>query len=138
MGRETEAQVQYGPDAGHARALLESDALILRGSIRARIPRAALHAPRVNADTLHITAPAGALSLMMPAGEAANWRRALEKPLPNLAEKLGLTGQKVWCLTPLDDEALTAALATATTASGPDATVVIAVLLGAPDLAQLI
>ncbi len=52
MGREAEAQARWRGTEGAARAILESDALILRGEVRARLPRADLSGWRVEGEDL--------------------------------------------------------------------------------------
>ena len=100
MGREAKAQVHFRGLTGAAKALLESDALILRGDIRLRVPRGELADWTTDADDLRLMAAGEALVLTLGAREAAAWVRALDRPLPTLAEKLGLsTGQRVLVVT---------------------------------------
>lgn len=138
MGRDIQAQASFNGQSGLARALLEPDALILRGGVRAHVARSNLHHPRINGDTLHLTTPDGPLTLTMGATEAAKWLHALTKPLPTLAQKLGLAGQRLWLLTPVTDTALAHALTTATTATADHATMALSVLHSAADLAHLL
>ena len=134
MGREAKAQVQFRGAQGLVRVLLESDMLILRGDLRARIARSDLRGWRVTGDDLHIDSSDGPLVLTLGAVEAARWGKALERPVPTLADKLGLAGQHVWLITRTDDVALDAALTGVARAAGGDATLTLAVLRGAADL----
>jgi hypothetical protein len=138
MGREVEAQVQYHGETGAVRALLESDALILRGEVRARIPRGSLHGWQADGDDLQIATPEGPLVLTMGGAEAVKWVTALNKPLPTLAEKLGVAGEVLWLMADPTDEVLAAALAGIPTSAPDKATLGIAVLRAADDLEQLV
>jgi hypothetical protein len=91
MGREArDAAARFGGQAGPVTALLEADELILRGAVRARLPRAGLTDWRVAGDALHLVTPEGPLVLTLGAAAAAAWARALDRPAPTLAQKLGL------------------------------------------------
>jgi hypothetical protein len=138
MGREVEAQAQYRGETGFVRALLESDALILRGEVRARVPRSALLGWQVEADDLRVATSEGPLTLTMGRSEAVKWLAALNKPLRTLAEKLGVAGERLWLLADPQDEVLAAALAGIATADAAGATLGIAVLRSADDLDALI
>jgi hypothetical protein len=138
MGREVEAQAEYHGQTGAVRALLESDALILRGEVRARIPRGWLRAWQVDADDLRVSTPDGPLVLTMGGAEAAKWVAALNKPLPTLAEKLGIASATLWLMAEPLDEVLSAALAEANTAPADKATLGIAVLRTPADLERLL
>lgn len=97
MGREATVWLTYGEAAGEGRVLLESDDLILRGRVKARIPRAALAHARVDGPDLVIDAPGGPLRLSLGAVEAGRWLTALSKPAPTLPDKLGVkAGTRLW------------------------------------------
>jgi hypothetical protein len=134
MGREVEANAQFRGMSGLARVLLESDALILRGAVRARVLRAELTGWRVDGDDLCLQTPEGPMMLTMGRIEAAKWIKALDKPLPDLAQKLGLAGGLIWVLTAIDDAVLEAALAAGAMATGAAATLGLAVVRNADDL----
>jgi hypothetical protein len=134
MGRETEAQAHFQGKTGLVRAVLENDALILRGDVRARLPRAGLTGWQADGDDLHLYTPMGPLVLTMGRAEAAKWVQAFNKPVPGLSEKLGLAGAAVWVLTAIDDTVLEAALAGAGMATGAAATLGIAVVRHPDDL----
>ncbi|MGL4321798.1 MAG: hypothetical protein ACRCS3_13135 [Paracoccaceae bacterium] len=134
MGREVQAQVRFLGQTGLVRALLESDALILRGEVRLRLPRTGLHGWRADGDDLHLNTPSGPLTLTMGPQEAGKWVQALNKPLPSLPQKLGLADAVVWPLTPIDDPVLVAALLGANCNTGPQATLGIAIVCSTGDL----
>ena len=90
MGREAEAHGRWDGQEGWTKAILESGEIILRGDIRARLPRAVLSDWRVEGDVLVLRASGALLELGLGATEAARWVAALDKPLPTLAQKLGL------------------------------------------------
>lgn len=92
MGREAEGQIKFRGSAGAGKAVLEGDVIILRGEVRARITRGELAGWTLDGDDLRIATAEGPLVLTLGAKEAAAWVRALERPLPGLAAKLGLTG----------------------------------------------
>jgi hypothetical protein len=99
MGREAEGRARFRGQDGAVRALLESDALILRGDVRARLPRAGLAGWRLEGEDLVLTASGEPLVLTLGAREAAAWMRALDKPLPSLAQKLGVSAAaKAWVI----------------------------------------
>lgn len=89
MGRETEAEVRFRGEAGRAKLLLESDALILRGDLRARLARAELGPAAAVDGVLRIETPEGVLEADLGPAAAA-WARAVGTPPPGLAMKLGL------------------------------------------------
>ncbi len=138
MGREVEAQVHYRSTSGVVRAVLESDALILRGDVRARLARSGLSGWQVDADDLHISTPDGLLVLKMGAAEAAKWVLALNRPLPTLAEKLGVAGHKLWLITDMQDDNLNTALQGAGVVAAAQATMGMAVLRRQADLDLLL
>lgn len=135
MGREAEGRALWDGQDGAVRALLESDALILRGGVKARLARAGLAGWRAEGDALHLTADGRPLVLQLPAGEAARWVKALDRPLPTLAGKLGLApGMPVAVLGDAPPE-VTMALAGCAAVPLAGAAMVIAVLAAPEDLA---
>jgi hypothetical protein len=90
MGRESEATATFQGETGYVLALLEPAEIILRRELKARIPRAKITGWSVEGDDLVIATGQGPLRLGLGAKEAGAWARALARPLPTLAEKLGL------------------------------------------------
>jgi hypothetical protein len=112
MGREAIAQCSWQGQSGEAKVLLESQEIILRGTIKARIARSEITSFAVDGETLRVTAPDGVLLAELGAKEAGKWAEALAKPAPSLASKLGIGSDKpAFLLGETDDEALLDALA---------------------------
>jgi len=91
MGRESDAWLTYGGASGAGKLLLESTEIILRGAVRARIPRSAIAGFAQDGDDLVIQTPQGALRAGLAPKDAARWVAALAKPIPTLATKLGVS-----------------------------------------------
>ena len=114
MGREAAGEMRFDGKAGPGKLLLEAEGLILRGAVRMQIAREAITGFAVEDDVLRIETDRGPLEATLGAREAAAWLRALAKPPPSLADKLGIgTGRAVLRLGPVTDAALLAALARA-------------------------
>jgi hypothetical protein len=110
MGREAQGMVQFRGQSGAGKLLLEPEGLILRGDLRGRIARAEIGTAAVDGEDLVIATPDGPLRVTLGAKEAGLWLKALARPLPSLAEKLGLSASRpAFALTPLSDAALRAA-----------------------------
>ena len=95
MGREATCRARlaparskrFGPPA-EGKALLETDDVIFRGGIRARVPLREIEAVVVKAGLLSLTWPGGRLELSL--GEAAGkWADAIRNP-KSVLEKLGV------------------------------------------------
>lgn len=137
MGREAEGQAVWRGVAGEVKALLESDGIILRGELRGKLPRAGLMDWRVEGEDLCLRSEGEPLVLTLGAKEAAAWVTALDKPLPSLAQKLGVSATaRAWVIGGPMPEEIAIAVAGAD-APGPErAVVIVAVLSGPGDLAQ--
>jgi hypothetical protein len=92
---------------------------------------------RVEGEDLCLRSEGEPLVLTLGAKEAAAWVRALEKPLPSLAAKLGVSAQaRAWVIGGPRPEEIAIAVAGAE-ASGPDeAELIVAVLTGPGDLSE--
>lgn len=136
MGREAEGHARWRGQNGAVKALLESDCVILRGEIRVRVRRYDLMDWRVDGDDLYLRAGGEPLVLTLGAKEAAAWVKALDKPLPSLAAKLGVSATaRAWLIGGPAPEEIARALA-GCEASGPvGAAMIVAVLTGPGDLA---
>ena len=120
MGREAAGEIRFDGKAGPGKLLLEAEVLILRGTVRAQIARAAIRGFEAAGDTLRIETEAGRVEADLGAREAAAWLRALAKPPPSLADKLGIAPDRAVLLAgPVTDALLLAALAEA--GDGPPA-----------------
>ena len=136
MGREAEGHAVWRDASGAVKALLESDGITLRGEVRAKLPRSGLMDWRVEGEDLCLRSEGEALVLTLGTKEAAAWVRALEKPLPSLAAKLGVSAAtRAWVIGGPAPEEIAVAVAGAE-ASGPGAAaLIVAVLTGPGDLA---
>jgi hypothetical protein len=135
MGREAEGHAVWRGASGAVKAYLESDGIILRGELRGKLSRAGLMDWRVEGEDLCLRSDGEPLVLTLGAKEAAAWVRALEKPLPTLAAKLGVSAAaRAWVIGGPAPEEIAVAVA-GCRATGPDAAaVIIAVLTGPEDL----
>lgn len=136
MGREAEGQAFWRGQSGAVKALLESDAIILRGEVRAKLRRDGLMDWRVEGDDLCLRAEGEPLVLTLGAKEATAWVRVLDKPLPSLAAKLGVSVQaRAWVIGGPMPEEIAVALAGSEAADAREAALIVAVLTGPDDLA---
>jgi hypothetical protein len=112
MGREAFVDAAYAGRSGKVRALLEAEGIILRRPLGLTIARGSIRALTVDGGDLVGQADQGPFRLALGAGEALKWKAMLEKPLPTLAEKMGLSpGMAVWTFGALDGRQLEEALA---------------------------
>jgi len=112
MGREAFVEASYAGRSGKAKALLEAEGIILRRPLGLTIARGSIRALTVDGGDLCGQAEQGPFRLGLGVGEALKWKAMLEKPLPTLAEKMGLSpGMVVWAFGALDGPELEAALA---------------------------
>lgn len=124
MGREAIARVRYGDRIGETRVLLESEGLILRAPVAARIPRADVRNLAVEGDDLTGTGPEGIFRLTLGAAQADRWKTALETPPPTLAKKLELRPDvAIWTSGDFDTPELAEALSGTRRMSPADAAV---------------
>lgn len=137
MGREAEGTIRFLGEIGAGKILVESTELILRGEIRARVPREAILAVRADGDDLVVDTMRGPLVLTVGSGVAAHLLKTLRKPVPTLREKLGLgEAVRAGALWPVTDVVLAEALA-GLTAPVAEAAILVAEVLEAAALARL-
>ena len=111
MGRSSETIAQWQGQTAEVRAVLESTEIILRGGIRDRVARAAITSISVDQGWLRLETDRGELVLELGEVEAARWLAALQKPVPTLAQKLGVSvGCPAFVLGEAKDAELVAAL----------------------------
>ncbi|MGL4237703.1 hypothetical protein [Tabrizicola sp.] len=135
MGREAEGHARFRGQDGVVKALLESDGIILRGEVRAKLRRDGLMDWRVEGEDLVLRAEGEPLVLTLGAKEAAAWVKALEKPLPSLAAKLGVSAAaRAWVIGGPTPEEIAVAVAGAEAVGPEGAALIVAVLSGPGDL----
>jgi hypothetical protein len=129
MGLEARCRCRWDGGSGAVRALLEADALILRGDLKRRFPIAEMSDVRANGAELHFRHSADAFALELGAGRASRWAEKIAAPPSSLAKKLGVAeGSKVRVIGPLDDAVLQEALKDATAARGEESRLSLAVV----------
>lgn len=135
MGREAVAVARWRDEVEKVKALLESQEIILRGAIKARIARSAISNIAVEGNVLFLLSDGEPLVLELGTKEAAKWRDALLKPPPTLARKLGIgPDSPVFVIGNSDDGELKKALAGATCLSPGEAHVLLAILKSEADI----
>jgi hypothetical protein len=139
MGREAIATCHWRGELAEVKALLEANEIILRGDVRARIDRASIDAIAQEEDDLVLMVAGERLILGLGTKEAEKWRAHLLKPLPTLADKLGLSDtSKAYVTGAHDDPELVSALQDATVADAAEAALLIAVIRDDNDLKSAI
>jgi hypothetical protein len=136
MGREARCAATWGARRGDVTALLETTELIVRGAFAARAPLASLRGVRADGGTLFFRAGGDDVALVLGAA-APRWAAAIATPPPSLAAKLGITAKRVLVEGALDDDALAAAVATATRGDDRDAELIVARVDDADELARI-
>jgi hypothetical protein len=109
MGSESQCTVHFDGKRSEGKALLETDHLIFRGTIRLNIPRKAITKAEADAGTLRVTFPDGTAAFEL-GPSAAKWAEKIRNP-PSLLDKLGVKpGMRVAVLG-VDDDAFLEQLA---------------------------
>lgn len=102
MGREACCMVTVDGRCVEARALLESDAIVLRGGYPLRLARSDILSAQVQGETLVVTTSRQVTALTLGVAEAARWAATLANPRTRL-DKLGIrAGTKVF-ISSVDD-----------------------------------
>jgi hypothetical protein len=118
MGRESECTCECNGTTFAVKALLEPPELILRGSLRRRLPISGLKGIRADGTILQFEFEGEAFALMLGGDLPARWAQTLTTPPPNLAKKLGISEDTVVrMIGPIDDDAIRTALAAAKSVS---------------------
>jgi hypothetical protein len=111
MGREANCQCDWNGETARVKALVEPPELILRGEIRRRLPLQELRQVRAEQGALRFKFGGDIVALKLGAATAKRWAKAILKPPPGLAKKLGITPEStVWVIGTVDDAALESAL----------------------------
>lgn len=135
MGLEAESELITTSETVHVKALLESDALILRGAVKKTLPRTEISDPRAVDGQLLFEHHGTPYALALPDGQAAKWAKKLTTEPPSLAGKFGLDAtHKVLVWGKSDDTELKAAIDGAVTDDATEATQALAIALTPSDL----
>src|SRR6476469_845342 len=104
MGREARTVVRHDGQQAEAKALLETDELIVRSPFRLTVPRGEIRAARAAGERLTVEYTGGTVELELGEREAARWASDIANP-KTLADKLGVKpGQRVWLVNGADPE----------------------------------
>src|SRR3954453_18129664 len=95
MGREARCAGRHDAQEAEARALLETDELIVRSPFRLTIPRAGIRSATAAGEALDVGYDGGAVTMRVGGGGAGKWGADIANPKA-LGDKLGVkAGQRV-------------------------------------------
>lgn len=104
MGREARCLVRHDGREAEAKALLETDEIIVRSPFRLTVPRREIVSAQASGERLTVEYPGGPLLLELGEREAAKWAHDIAHP-KTLADKLGVKpGQRVALVNGADAE----------------------------------
>lgn len=127
MGREATCQCQWETESGQCKVVLETYELIVRGSLRRRVPIASLTKVLAQGNELRFHAAEHAVTLYLGASLAQSWAKKIATPPPTLATKLGVSSQSnLLIVGDCADEELNAAIATAATTESKNPDLILA------------
>jgi hypothetical protein len=127
MGHEATVQCRWAQEAGLCKVLLETHELIVRGTLRRRVPIAELQNVSVENEELHFNVGGDAVSFSLGSALAQRWAKAITTPPPSLAAKLGISGSsRLLLLGEIDSDELQVAVAEAATTNSKEADLIIA------------
>jgi hypothetical protein len=140
MGREATGTIRTAEGKGKAKVLLETEELIFRGEVRAKVPFRVLTVIEPGPDGLRLAWPDGEAVVDLSDVEASRWADRIRNP-PSLLDKLGVKdGTRVAVLDPdyegFADAAFAAELATRRVETRPDGPADV-VLLGLEEVGDL-
>lgn len=135
MGREAVAVCHWQGEVAEARLHLDSQALTLRGEMRADILRADICEVVLADDGVCVRTDGADLLMEFGAADAARWQKALLKKPPTLAEKLGVSPDtRAFVQGAFEDAVLSEALERAVTKDVTQAALLIAIVMDEPGL----
>jgi hypothetical protein len=139
MGREARCVCRWGADEAEVKVELEGGELMVRGAMRRRAAVAALREVRVSGEALRFRVGDEEVRLELGRVEAERWVKALAKPLPTLARKLGITADsRVFVVGEFAEEGLREALAEAGSLGARDADLMVGCVATVGELDGLI
>jgi hypothetical protein len=89
MGQEAFCRVRFGDQTAEAKALLETNEIIVRGDLRLKIPLVSISNLVEDGDDLHVDFPEGTAVFELGAKNAAKWATIIRNP-KGLLDKLGV------------------------------------------------
>lgn len=89
MGREARCVVRHAGQEADAKALLETDELIVRSPFRLKVPRGEIASAGADGDVLTVAYAGGRIELELGEREAAKWAQDIANPT-TLADRLGV------------------------------------------------
>jgi hypothetical protein len=110
MGREATGTIRTADGNGTAKVLLETDELIFRGEVRAKVPFRTLTTVEPGPQGLRLVWPGGEATVDLPETEGARWADRIQNP-PTLLDKLGVKDGTRVAVLDVDDDAFEAELA---------------------------
>jgi hypothetical protein len=135
MGSEATCHCEWANDTGHCKVLIEPPELILRGSIKRRVPLASLNDISAQGGQLVFYAGEDKVSLDLGHDLAKSWAKKIATPSPSLASKLGITAAThLLLIGKLEGEELQSAIAQAPSTEGGNADLILAGVRNADDL----
>lgn len=136
MGREAVCTIRRNGEGGEGRLHLDSAAIAFRGAVRGRIARADITRHAADGGVLYVWTAGAAYEFELGEREAAAWARALARPAPTLAEKLGIApDRRALVIGSLTEPEVLAAIGTAIADGADDAAHLVAELRAPADLA---
>jgi hypothetical protein len=137
MGREVVAVTHWRGAVEEVKALLESDEIILRGAIRARLHRSGVTRAVIDDGNLIVDCDGEVLTLELGRSEAEKWLERLLLPPPSLARKLGISEVcRPFVIGPCTSPELNGALSDLTCQSPDEAHLLVAIIGSQSDLEQ--
>ena len=133
MGLELSGRARFAPkgapeQSGTCKVLLETDALILRGDVRASVPRDAITGVAVRDGTVHIVSKLGTISIVL-GNSAEKFAAKLREPPKTRLEKMGIGAGSRVVVTGLSDasfrDEVTAVGATVVRRAGKDESLIV-------------
>jgi hypothetical protein len=135
MGSEATCQCEWASEKGQCKVLIEPPDLILRGSIRRRVPLSSLNNITAHGDQLVFHVGEDKVSLALGQDLAQSWAKKIVTPPPTLDAKLGITAAThLLLIGKLEGEELQSAISQAASTEGAKTDLILAGVRTAEDL----